>query len=81
MAANILRSEKAAEMSVYVVRAFVRLRQMILEQEGLSRRVAEVEASLRDHGTALVDIYDKLEPLLEPPAEENSQRKLGFETE
>jgi hypothetical protein len=81
MVANILRSERAAEMSVYVVRAFVRLRQVILEHEGLARRVAEVELSLRDHGEALVDIYDKLEPLLDPLPEEGPVRVMGFRSE
>jgi hypothetical protein len=81
MVANILRSERAAEMSVDVVRAFVRLRQVILEHEGLARRVAEVELSLRDHGEALVDIYDKLEPLLDPLPEEGPVRVMGFRSE
>jgi hypothetical protein len=81
MAANILRSERAAEMSVYVVRAFVRLRQVMLEHEGLARRMSEVELSLRTHGEALVDIYDKLEPLLDPPEEEKPSRTLGFTSE
>jgi hypothetical protein len=78
MVANILKSEKAAEMSVYVVRAFVRLRQIVLEHEVLARRVSDMEVSLRTHGEALVDIYEKLEPLLDPPVEEKPDRKMGF---
>lgn len=81
MAANILRSEKAAEMSVYVVRAFVRLRQIVLEHEVLARRVSDMEVSLRTHGEALVDIYEKLEPLLEPPEEQKPERPMGFRKE
>lgn len=81
MAANILRSERAVEMSVYVVRAFVRLRQVLLENEGLSRRMAEAELSLRVHGEALVDIYEKLEPLLESPPHDKPDRVLGFTKE
>jgi ABC-type molybdate transport system ATPase subunit len=78
MAANILKHEKAAEMSVYVVRAFIRLRQIVLEHEVLARRVSDMEVSLRTHGEALVDIYEKLEPLLDPPVEEKPDRKMGF---
>jgi len=80
MAANIFRSDQAAEMSVYVVRAFVRLRQVALGHEELARRMAEAELSLRLHGEALVDIYEKLEPLLDPPEVERPPRTLGFET-
>jgi ORF6N domain len=80
MAANILRSEQAVEMSVYVVRAFVKLRQIVQGQEELSRRMAEAELSLRFHGEALVDIYEKLEPLMDPPEEERPPRTFGFET-
>lgn len=80
MAANILRSEQAVEMSVYVVRAFVKLRQVVLGHEELARRMAEAELSLRIHGEALVDIYEKLESLMEPPEEERPPRAFGFET-
>ena len=78
MAANVLRSEKAAEMSVYVVRAFVRLRQRMMESEVMARRLAEVEKTLRQHDDSLLDIYYKLEPLLQPPPEESSKRRMGL---
>lgn len=81
MAANILKNDRAAEMSVYVVRAFVRLRQIVLEHEVLARRVSDMEVSLRTHGEALVDIYDKLEPLLDPPEERKPDRPMGFTKE
>lgn len=81
MAANILKNDRAAEMSVYVVRAFVRLRQIVLEHEVLARRVSDMEVSLRTHGEALIDIYDKLEPLLDPPEEHKPDRPMGFRKE
>jgi len=43
MAANILRSERAIQMSVFVVRAFVRMRQMIIQQHALARKLAELK--------------------------------------
>ena len=46
MAANILRSQKAIQMSVFVVRAFIRLRQMLIEQRTLARKLAELEREL-----------------------------------
>ena len=81
MAANILRTKRAVQMSVYVIRAFIRLRQQILESEVMARRLALVEKELRDHDQALLDIYYKIEPLLQPPPEEPARRRIGFQKE
>jgi hypothetical protein len=84
MAGTILRSPRAVQMSLYIVRAFVKLRQIAMENENLSRRMTEAEHALRAHDVILTDIYDKLEPLLEPEAdpapEPPPRRKFGFET-
>ena len=81
MVANILRNEKAVQMSIYVVRAFVKLRQQILENETTARRLTEIEWSLRQHDDALIDLYGQLEPLLKPPEETGSKRRMGFAKE
>ena len=80
MVANILRNEKAVQMSIYVVRAFVKLRQQILEDETTARRLTEVEWTLRQHDEALVDLYDHLEPLRKPE-EPKPGRRMGFSRE
>jgi hypothetical protein len=72
-------------MSLYIVRAFVKLRQIALENKNLSRRMIEAELALRAHDVILTDIYDKLEPLLEPEPDEakpepGPKRRFGFET-
>ncbi len=67
MAANILNSPRAATMSVYVIRAFVRMRQEQAANAAILKRLAEIDKSLLLHDTALRDIYQKLRPLLEPP--------------
>jgi hypothetical protein len=46
MAVNILRSGRAIQMAVFVVRAFIRMRQMLIEQQGLARKLAELEKEL-----------------------------------
>ena len=78
MAANVLRSEKAVHMGIYIVRAFVALRRHALEHEGLGRRLAEAEGALLRHDAALDDIYWQLEPLLAPPPETKPPRRMGF---
>ena len=56
MAANILRSERAVQMSVFVVHAFVRLRQMLGEQRDLAAKLAALEEKL----TGRLDVHETL---------------------
>jgi hypothetical protein len=79
MAANILRSERAVEMSVFVIRAFVKLREHTSANAEILKRLAEIDKSLLVHDSALRDLYQKLLPLLEPkPAP--PKRRIGFTT-
>jgi hypothetical protein len=79
MAANILRSEQAVHMSVFVVRAFVRLREHIAANQAILKRLAEIDRTLLQHDSALLDLYEKLLPLLQPlPAP--PKRRSGFQS-
>jgi hypothetical protein len=80
MAANVLRSDQAVQMSVFLVRAFVRLREQVAANTAILKRLAEIDKALIEHDTALSDLYRKLRPLLEPPAEPPA-RPIGFHTE
>lgn len=77
MAANILRSERAVQMSVFVVRAFVRLREHVAANDAILKRLAEIDKTLLAHDSALRDLYRKLLPLLQPPPEPR-KRSIGF---
>ena len=78
MAANILRSERAVHMSVFVIRAFVRLREQLAANATILKRLAEIDRTLLEHDTALLDLYEKLLPLLQPLPDE-SKRRIGFD--
>ena len=78
MAANILRSEQAAQMSVFVIRAFVRMREQVAANTAIIKRLAEIDKTLMEHDTALLDIYRKLMPLLQPAPAETRKRRIGF---
>jgi hypothetical protein len=67
MAANILNSPRAVAMSVYVIRAFVKLREDIAANSAILRRLAEIDKTLLVHDVTLREILQKLRPLLEPP--------------
>ena len=77
MAATVLSSSKAVEMSVFVVRAFVKMREQLMATATLARRLAEVEKLLLTHDSALRDLYQKIRPLLLPPPEP-AKTKIGF---
>ena len=80
MAANILRSHHAVQMSVFVVRAFVRMREQIAANAAILKRLAEIDRTLLQHDSALRDVYDKLLPLLQPAAAP-PKRRIGFVTD
>ena len=77
MAATILRSPRAVVMSVYVVRAFVRMREELMTGAVIRKRLAEIDRRLVTHDVILKDIYEKLRPLLAPPPE-RPRREIGF---
>jgi hypothetical protein len=79
MAANILRSDRAVHMSVFVIRAFVRLREHIAANAAILKRLAEIDRTLLQHDTALLDLYEKLLPLLQPPPDP-PKRRIGFQS-
>jgi hypothetical protein len=78
MAANILRSGRAVQMSVFVVRAFVRLREQVAANSAILKRLAEIDRTLLQHDAALRDVYQKLLPLLQPPPDA-PKRRSGFQ--
>ncbi|MBS3918733.1 MAG: ORF6N domain-containing protein [Deltaproteobacteria bacterium] len=83
MAANVLRSKRAIQMSVFVVRAFIGMRQMLIEQRGLARKLAELEeeltARLDIHETAINEILGQIRRLLSsPPEPQPPKRRIGF---
>ena len=77
MAATLLRSPRAVAMSVYVVRAFVQMRETLLTNAAILRRLAQIDKKLLEHDVVLQDVVEKLLPLLNPPPEP-PKRRIGF---
>jgi len=77
MAANVLNSPKAVAMSVYIIRAFLKLRETLAANQAILKRLAEIDKTLLQHDSALRDIYRELQPLLQPPPE-LPRRRIGF---
>jgi hypothetical protein len=77
MAANVLNSPRAVEVGVYVVRAFVKLRQLVATHKELARKLAELEQRLDTHDDAIAQLIEAIRQLMEPP-QQPRRRKIGF---
>ena len=76
MAATILDSPRAVEMSVYVVRAFVQLREMLASKTALVRKLNELDGKLKNHDEAITAILSAIRELMNPPPPK--RRGIGF---
>jgi hypothetical protein len=76
-AANILRSDAAIQMSVQVVRAFVQLRQLVVNHKAIAAKLAELDARIGAHDDQLAAIVEALRQLAEPVLPAN-RRRIGF---
>ena len=77
MAATVLNSERAVQMSVFVVRAFVRLRQLLATDRRLAAKVRELETRLDTHDQNIEGLIEAIKDLMTP--EEPKRRKIGFQ--
>ncbi len=84
MAATVLNSPRAVQMSVFVVRAFVKMRSMLLAQKDLTGKLAALEKKLTErldlHERVISDIIQQIMALLNPPPKPDPPRKqIGFQ--
>jgi len=77
MAATVLNSERAVEMSVFVVLAFVRMRRAIAGNRHILTKLAELERRLETHDTEIQDLMDAIRELMSPA--EPTRSRIGFE--
>ena len=80
MAANVLNSPRAVQASVFVVRAFVRLRRMMVQHKELASRFDELERKLEGHDRQIIAVVDAIRQLMAPPPEP-PRKQSGFQTE
>lgn len=79
MLAAVLNSKRAAEVSVFVVRAFVRMRKMLADQRQLVLKLAELETKLASHDRSLRVVFDAIRSLMQPATPK--KRHIGFVTD
>lgn len=78
MAATVLNSQKATEMSVFIVRAFVQLREVISTHKEFAHKLQELESKLSGHDQAIADLFGAIRQLMAPPAQK--RRFVGLRT-
>jgi len=76
MLASVLKSEKAVKISIVIIKAFVRLRQILSTHKELAHKLAELEKKVEKHDTEIGAIFDAIRQLMAPPVK--PKKKIGF---
>jgi hypothetical protein len=78
MAASILSSTQAVEVSVYVVRAFIKLRRWVAEHKDLAVKLSELERRVDGHDESIRQLVAAIRQLMTPPPDTKTKRRIGF---
>jgi hypothetical protein len=78
MAASVLNTRRAIQVSVFVVRAFVKLREIISQHKDLGRRLDELE---KKYDAQFKVVFDAIRQLMAPPEQKTPKRRIGFVVE
>ncbi len=76
MLGNVLKSPRAVEVSLLVVRAFVQIREMLSAHKDISAKLDQLERKLSSHDQAIAGVIDAIRQLMTPPAP--TRRGIGF---
>jgi len=78
MVASILNTERAVQISVFVVRAFVKLREMLATHKELAHKLAKLEKKLQNHDESIQSLVVAIRQLMRPLESEPPKRRIGF---
>ncbi len=76
MLSAVLRSERAVQMSIFIVRAFIKMREMLVQHSDLARKIEEIERKQKEHGDQISIVCSVVKQLINPP--EGPKKKIGF---
>jgi hypothetical protein len=76
MLSSVLRSDRAIEMSVFIVRAFVKLRELLLTNVDLAAKINELELRQKEQGEQIAEVYSVVKYLIDKP--EKRKDPIGF---
>ncbi len=76
MLSSVLNSERAVEMNILIIRAFVRLREILATHKDLAHKMEELETKQQQQGADIAAIYNLVQRLISPP--KSRRRRIGF---
>ena len=76
MLSSVLRSKRAVQINIEIMRAFVRLREMLLSHKDLARKLDALERKFESHDVHIRSLFEAIRQLMTPP--EPKKRKIGF---
>jgi len=76
MLSSVLRSERAVQVNIAIMRAFVRLRQVIATHRHMSDKLTELEKKIGTHDRQIAAVFEAIRRLMAPP--EKSRKEIGF---
>ena len=76
MLASVLNSDRATQMSLFIVRAFIKMREMLSTHKDLANKIEEIERKQKEHGDLLASVYSVVKQLINEPVKEKGQ--FGF---
>ena len=79
MLSSVLNSERAIEVNIAIMRAFVKLREMLSTNKELAHKLSQLERKIEKHDDEIKLIFDAIRQLMAPP--ETKKRKIGFRGE
>jgi hypothetical protein len=77
MLSSVVRSKRAVQLNILIIRAFVRLRRYLSTHKSLARKLRDVERTQQEHAADIQRMYGCIQELLEPPPQP-PKRRIGF---
>lgn len=81
MLSSVLNSERAIEVNIAIMRAFVRLREILATHKDLARKLDEMERKLGEHDQHFRIVFEAIRQLMTPPPEPEKKRRISFRAE
>jgi hypothetical protein len=78
MLSSVLRSQRAVEVNIAIMRAFVRLREIMASHKDLARKLDDLERKLGEHDQKFHVVFEAIRHLMTPPPEPEKKRRIGF---
>ena len=81
MLSSVLKSDRAIEVNIAIMRAFVQLREILGTHKDLARKLAELEKKLGEHDHKFQIVFEAIRQLMAPPPPPEKKRRIGFGAE